>query len=174
MMSKIIKLLLIAILGLTYALSAKDDKISQFFEKYSNLEGVTFVSFTPTPALLDRSKEQLKDEDARELMKNINNVQILTSKKRGMRKEPDKGNIPNLNNIYQDALKSLPFDEFEKFLEVREGKKDVKMHYKKSNEKTKVKEFLMLIREEKELTIIWIEGLFDVNDLTKLSKMFKK
>ncbi len=174
MISKAIKIVLIAILGLTCTLHAKDDSISKFFDKYSNVDGVTYVNFTPSPELMAGAGEQMEDKDAAELMKNISSVKILTSKKRDKKGKQDKGNPQNLDNIFNDAKKSLPLDEFEKFLEVKDGNKEVKMLFKKSNEKSKAKEFLMIVKEDGDLTIIWVEGLIDLNDLGKLSKIIKK
>ncbi|MFH1051662.1 MAG: DUF4252 domain-containing protein [bacterium] len=174
MINKVIKLVLIAIIGLTYTMQANDDRISKFFEKYSNIEGVTYVSFNPSPALMEGKGEQMENKEAADLMKDINSVKILTTKKRAGRDKKAKANPQNLDNIFQDALKSLPIDEFEKFLEVREGKKEVKMLYKTSKEKNKAKEFLIIAKEGDELSIVWVEGLVDLKDLTKLSKMMNK
>jgi|GEM_PF-6348672 len=169
MKAKSILIAFIAVLATTIVLNAKDDRITKFFEKYSNIEGVTYVNFTPSPALMEGMEEKTQDKEASDMMKNISSVKILTSKKRGEDKQNKSGK--NFDNIYNDALKSLPIDEFEKFLEVKEGKKDVKMLYKSSKEKAKAKEFLLIAKEGDDLSIIWVEGLVDLKDLGKLSKM---
>ncbi|ROL62333.1 DUF4252 domain-containing protein [Bacteroidetes/Chlorobi group bacterium ChocPot_Mid] len=172
MKTRIIKIALLSIFAFSYILLAKDDRISKFFEKCSNNQGLTYVNFTPTPALIEGMKDKIQDQEALEMLKNINSVIVLSTKNKSGVNNTSKS--VDINVIYNDALKSLPIDEFEKFLELREGNKEVKMLYKNSKEKSKAREFLMIAKEGDDLSIIWVEGLIDLKNLSKLSKTLGK
>ena len=158
------KLLSIIILFIAFPLvsSANDEAIEKFFEKYSELDGVTYVNFTPDPGMLNdiKKSDEADTKEMQKLFQGLRTVKILTTSdtKSKLNKE-----------IYEEALKVFPMNEYKKFMEIKDGGEKIKMLYKegKSNES----EFLMLVLDKNELTIIWIKGSFDIKDLPKLQNM---
>jgi hypothetical protein len=147
------------LLILPVAVFSQDKAISDFFDKYSQIDGITYVNFQGL-------KAKTGNEDIDNLTKNINSVKILTSEQHIKSKEQKK--IPNID-LYAEAIKSLPLKNYEKFLEVKEKGTNFQMLYKTKNDK--VNEMLMIVKENKETTVIWIDGSIDLNDLSKIPNL---
>ena len=163
MISKTLKIVLIALLGFTATLLAEDSKVVKFFDKYSDIDGITYVSIGGFSAKFD-------NEELDGLMKNINSIKILTGHKLGKGKKGRGDKAKKTIDLYKEAVKQLPLNDYEQFLEVKESGTNVKMLYK--SVKGKANEFLMLIKEEGESTIIWINGMIELKDLSKIPQMF--
>jgi len=162
MISKTLKIVLIALIGLSTTLLAEDSKVSKFFDKYSDIDGITYVSVGSLNAKLDNA-------EINGIMKNINSIKILTGHKFGKGKKGRGDKAGKSINLYNEAVKQLPLKDYEQFLEVKESGTNVKMLYK--SVKGKANEFLMLIKEEGESTIIWIDGMIELKDLSKIPHM---
>lgn len=175
MISKMIKLSLLTVLFLPLALYAEKIPISKFFEFYSetkDFKGITYVNFNPSIGLMKGAagSAQVESKEVKDIMSHIKSVKILTSKVNPNLKEPKKNSNEKSIDLYGEAIKYLALDEFEKFLEVKEDGTNVKMLYKSSKENM-VREFLMLVKENNETSIIWIEGVLNLKDLSKIPGM---
>ncbi len=158
MISKTLKIVLIALFGLTATLLAEDSKVAKFFEKYSDIDGITYVSFG-----------NLNAKVGNEELKNINSIKLLTGHKLGKRKKGRGEKAVKTIDLYKEAVKQLPLKDFKQFLQVKESGTNVKMLYK--SVKGKDNEYLILINEDDESTIIWIAGLIALKDLSKIPHM---
>lgn len=166
MLNKIINFVLIAVLtviGNIALLFSQSNEVEQFFKKYSDVEGISYVNFSPGPGAMEAAAGANKsDKEVTDIMKNIKSVKILISKK-------GKSKI----NLFDEALKSFSSKDWEQYLEVKEDNKKVKMLYK-SGEGNKVKEFLLIVSEENEFTVIWISGSIDLKDVSKIQNLMGK
>ena len=162
MTSKILKISLIALISFSMNLFSKTLTLEQFFDKYSDIDGITYVALNAGPNLLSEFSvtKKLKDQSITNLLKGINKIRILTSKNN------QKGETIN---IYSDAKSFLNLKNFETFLEVKDKGTKVKILYKSAKNKNKIMNFLMLVKEENESTIIWIDGIIDFRSLSKLT-----
>ena len=163
------RLAILAVMAIPIVLTAKDDPLSKFFEKFSKPDGVTFLQYNPNAGMMGgvNGPAKANSKELKEIMSNIKTIKILTTKAKSMRKNARKENTGQSVNLYGEALKNLPLDDFEKYLELKENGTNVKMLYK-SEKDNKVHEFLMLIKENNETSVIWIEGVLDLKDLSKL------
>ena len=166
MFNKILNIKRLAILILLsnfIVLSAQTNDVESFFKKYSEGDGITSMNFSPGPGAMESAANASQaDKEVTDMMKNIKTVKILTSKK-------SKAKV----NLYDEALKSVNFKDWEQYLEVKEDDKKVKMYYKPADNK-KVKEFLLIVSEENESSLIWISGLIDLKDISKIQSMMGK
>lgn len=162
MIRKLLKISLIAIITFSTNLFAKQLTLEQFFDKYSDIDGVTYVAVNPGPTLMSGIAENIDDKNVSNLIKGINKIRILTTK---------KNKSGNNINIYSDAIKSLSLNKFQTFLEVKDKNSNVKMLYIPMKNKKQIKNFLMLVKEKDESTIIWIDGIVNFKDISKLTGM---
>lgn len=161
MISKILKISLIAMISFSMSLFAKSLSLKQFFEKYSDIDGVTYVAVNPGPSIMSEIADNMDDKNIANMIKGINKLRILTTK------NSHRGN--NID-IFKDAIESLSLKNYQTFLEVKENKTKVRMLYEPVNDK-QIKNFLLLVKERNESTIIWVDGVVDLKDLSKLTGM---
>ncbi len=161
-MKKALLITALAIAFIPLTVLAKNDKIEAFFEKYSEVKGVTYVNLTPTPELMEQASGASGMKEAGKMMKGIETMRVLTT---------EDAEVALDVNIYEDALKVFPTEKYKKFLEVKNEGTKVNMLYKGNKEK--VSEYLILVSEDDKQTVVWMKGDLDLNQMSNLGKMMK-
>lgn len=153
------KLILVLSVVLFSASSWGQNKaIDQLFEKYSGKEGFTSVVITKHMFNLFSNVETTADDDYMNMIKNLNNIRILTA----------PGEAESGINFYSEVMKSLPAKEYEELMVIKDGSQDIKFLVKE--EKDKIVALLMLIGGAEENVLISITGVIDMKTIAKLSK----
>jgi len=167
MIIKILKIAIFTIISILLSVKiAKSDEITDFFEKYSQIDDATYVNLTPNGELLDAAismaDKKVKDKEIKNILSGISNIRTLSL---------ENSSKNTIEKIYNEALKIFSLKNYKKFLEVKEKGQYVLMLYK--DEKSIVQEFVLISKENKDFNIIWINGKIDLKDLPKMQNMFK-
>lgn len=159
----IITAAILFIAGLSSAKSA-DNPISQIFEKYSGKEGFTSVNITKDMFDLmgDLSKDTKDDKSISEVVGGLDGIKILTY-------SPEKSKTSKKFDFYNEIIKNIPLSGYTSLMDVNEENTTVKFLIRKEA-KGKISEFLMLVSEDDEGSLIWITGDLDMNKIKRLSK----
>jgi hypothetical protein len=162
------KIIMTAILLFVFGLSSAwstDNPINQIFEKYAGKDGFTSVNITKDMFDLigDISKEGKNEKSLGEVVEGLDGVKILTY---SQEKAKSKSNF----DFYNEIIKNIPTSGYTTLMDVNEKNTMVKFLIKKEGKAGKISEFLMLVSEEDEGTIIWITGELDLNKIKRLSK----
>ncbi|MCL5990645.1 MAG: DUF4252 domain-containing protein [Bacteroidetes bacterium] len=151
------------VIGFTSVKSA-DNPISQIFEKYAGKEGFTSVNITKDMFDLfkDFSKDGKDDKSIADVVDGLDGIKILTY-------SPENVKSKKKFDFYNEIIKNIPLSGYTNLMDVNEENTTVKFLIRKEA-KGKISEFLMLVSEENEGTLIWITGELDMNKIKRLSK----
>jgi hypothetical protein len=158
-MKKSLLLLPVFLLAVVFNLSAQNDAITRFFEKYYEDERFTVVYVSPKMFQLV-SKIETDDEEwnkVREIVKDIGGLRVLVA-----------DSIDNGLTYYKDALSRVPAGEYEELLTVRDGKENVRIWVKDSG--NIIEELLLLVGSPDEFVLLSFVGNIDLDKISELSK----
>ena len=79
-----------------------------------------------------------------------------------------KENIDNGKELYAEAFKMIPKNEFDELMSIRDQDKDMKFLIKEKN--GKVSELLMIMGGNREFFILTLFGEIDLKQVAKISK----
>ncbi len=136
--------------------------MDKFFEKYSNEKGITYANVIPDTSFLDA-----REKHETFYLRKIKAIKVLTAKAKG-----DKGESL-ARRLYKDALRSLPLEDFQKTLEVKDDEKRVQIYSKSVSDAENLGETLIIVKNGDETTVVWIRGKVDMSLLKHLPKAFK-
>ncbi|HRI59926.1 MAG TPA: DUF4252 domain-containing protein [Saprospiraceae bacterium] len=140
-------------------LSAQNDAITRFFEKYVDDERFTVVYVSPKMFQLV-SKIETDEEDwnkMREIVKDLGGLRVLVA-----------DSIEDGLKFYKDALSRVPAGEYEELLTVRDGKENVRIWVKDTD--NIIEELLLLVGAPDEFVLLSITGKIDLDKISELSK----
>lgn len=158
-MKKTLLLLPLFLLAAKFNLSAQNDAITRFFEKYYEDERFTVVYISPKMFQLV-SKIETNDEEwnnVREIVKDITGLRVLAA-----------DSIEDGLSFYKDALSKVPKTEYEELLTVRDGKENVRIWVK--DEGNIIEELLLLVGSPDEFVLLSFTGKIDLDKISELSK----
>ena len=138
-------------------LIAQNTAIDDVFEKYAGKEGFTTVYISKN--LFDLVAEiEHEDEEVNEVVSKLETIRILAV---------DRCEKPEGINFYEEVMESLPKNEYEELMTVKEKDQDVIFLVKEKN--GIISELLLLVGGE-DNALISIVGDIDINQIHKLSK----
>lgn len=139
--------------------TAQNDAISRFFNKYQDDERFTSVYISPKMFQMI-AKIDADDADwqkMRDVVKDLGGLRVLTA-----------DSIPDGDGLYRDALSKVPVKEYEELLTVRDGKENVRIWVKESN--NVIEELLLLVGAPTEFTLVSFVGKLDLDKISSISK----
>ncbi len=151
-------ILTLAVIMFTASIWAQNKAVDKLFDKYGGKDGFTTVVITKHMFGLFSSVETTEDDEYMNMIKNLNNIRILTApgvKESGI-------------NFYNEVMNALPKNEYEELMVIKDGEQDVKFLVKE--EKDKIVELLMIVGGTEENVLISISGIIDMKTVAKLSK----
>jgi hypothetical protein len=143
----------------TLPIFAQNDAITRFFNKYQEDERFTVVYISPKMFQMV-AKIDAEDEDwnkVRDVIKDLGGLRVLTA-----------DSIDSGVDMYKDALSRVPQKEYEELLTVRDGKENVRIWIKESN--NVISELLLLVGAPNEFTLLSFTGRIDLDKISSLSK----
>lgn len=146
-------------LAAMFNLSAQNDAITRFFEKYVDDERFTVVYVSPKMFQLV-SKIETDDEDwnkVREVVKDLGGLRVLAA-----------DSIEDGLKYYKDALSKVPANEYEELLTVRDGKENVRIWVKDTG--NIIEELLLLVGSPDQFVLLSFTGKIDLDKISELSK----
>ncbi len=157
-MKKILLLVPLCLL-LAGALTAQNDAINRFFTQYMDDERLTVVFVSPKMFNLV-SKISTDDPDwekFRDVVGGLTGLRVLTS-----------DSISDGLKLYKDALAKVPAAEYDELLTVRDGKENVRIWVKDSD--NIINELLLLVGGTDEFVLLSLTGKIDLDQISNLSK----
>jgi len=161
-MKHLITILSLIILFGAFTANAQNKAIDKLYEKYSEVKGFTAVNISSDLfALMASGKPEAEQREFTDLIKDIQLMRVLNFTKSG---NDDKV----LKDFIKDIDASINFNEYSKLMEVKDGPSRVHFLNKKIN--NNLSEFIMIVTEADEATVISIIGNLDLNKLRKISQ----
>jgi hypothetical protein len=137
---------------------AQDDAISRFFGKYEGREDFTTIYITSRMfGLIAQIPESEDEEDVMNIIRKLKGLKILTTDQ-----------YEGKNELYQEALKTLPKEGYDDLMVIKEGDEQIKFLISEKN--GKINEFLMLIGGDDDFFLMSMVGDLNLKDISKLSK----
>jgi len=137
---------------------AQDDAISRFFGKYEGREDFTTIYITSRMfGLIAQIPESEDEEDVMNIIRKLKGLKILTTDQ-----------YEGKNELYQEALKTLPKEGYDDLMVIKEGDEQIKFLI--SEKEGKISEFLMLIGGNDDFFLMSMVGDLNLEDISRLSK----
>lgn len=151
-----------ALLALTSISFAQADALTMFFEKYEGKTGFTSVNVSEKLFSLAASATPADQADVKELVDGIKGIKVLAF-------ENSEGNIKS-KELFAEAQKLLPSGQYEELMTVNSDGEQVIMLGKTASESV-IEEMILLVEDEEEFVLVWINGIIDMKNISKLSEM---
>ncbi|MDA3891147.1 MAG: DUF4252 domain-containing protein [Salinivirgaceae bacterium] len=153
-MKKIV--LIIAVAILTIQGMAQQSQLNTLFDKYSGKEGYTSVYITSY--MFELFSKLANEDDFDNVTKGLEAIKILTS----------DGSPAQKKAFYEDVNKALPASVYKDFMIVKDGAQEV--IFKVRDEDDKITEFVMIVKDEYEPVLLFLQGDIDLAQVAKMSK----
>lgn len=148
-------MMLIALSLSTLTLSAQNNVINSFIDKYKGAENVTHVNISG--GLLDFISKATDEDGERTFLSKLNNLRVLS--------------VPNRSDITASDLtalrQSIQANSYEELIRIRDGK-DLVYIYLHENKDEVIEELIVLVEDPEEVTLVSLSGLMYYQDLQKL------
>lgn len=145
-------LLIIAGLLIPAFLQAQSNPLDSFHKKYIGQEGFYYVDLKTN--MVVGCDSVVRGEKNKEV-----NVKILSFK------ESEQSGLSS-KSLYDSFVKDIDRDSYIGLIDVKSSDENVEVMVKKENKV--VQEFVIIVREENELSLIAASGNFDLKDLARL------
>ncbi len=148
-----------ALLCLTTGLSAQNNAIERYFEKYVDDERFTVVYVSPKAFEMVAKIETSDPEwnQIRPIIKDLTGLRVLVCE------GPEDGMA-----LYREALKLVPQKEYTELVTVRDAEENVRIWSKDQGDI--IEELLLLVGSPSEFVLLSITGLIDLNKIAELSR----
>lgn len=147
--------MLFALLLSSFLLSAQNNVINSFVDKYKGGENVTHVNISG--GLLDIISKATDENGERTFLSKLNNLRVLS--------------VPNRAAIDVADLTALrqgiQANNYEELIRIRDGK-DLVYIYLHENKNQVIEELIILVEDPEEVTLVSLSGLMYYSDLQKL------
>ncbi len=150
---------LFLILSVVFAIhtQAQSDALEKIANKYEGKDGVTSVTVTKSMfELFSEMETEGEDQEFISILKNLNEIRILTV-------ENDKDLV-----FYKEVTSNISTSGYQKLMEVNDGGEKVKFFVVKKE--GKITKFLLLVGSSSESVVIYIDGIIDMKQISKLAK----
>ncbi|MBE9510861.1 MAG: DUF4252 domain-containing protein [Bacteroidetes bacterium] len=141
---------------------SQHQSVNKLFEKYAGKEGFTTVYISKNLFRMV-GEMNLDDPDVDELVDKLETIKILASDSEFI----NKNNL----NFYDEIMGSLPIDEYDELLVVKEKDQDVKFLSKEKN--GIITELLLIVGGTDSNALISITGNIDLKHISKLASSMK-
>jgi hypothetical protein len=149
------KLLLFAVLSITFTFVYGQKSIDALFEKYSGKEGFTTVTINGN--LLKLAKWFGSDDDHdNSVSASINEIRILSQEDKTLQ----------VGNFYDMVIKDIDLKAYEEFMRVKESDQDLRMLVRTDGKR--LKEFLLIAGGD-DNAVIQIKGDLTIDEAKKLA-----
>jgi hypothetical protein len=155
------RLLLFAVLTITFTFVYGQKSIDALFDKYAGKEGFTTVTISGNLLKLARCFDNDYDQDDNSMPANITELRILSQEDKTLKVE----------NFYDMVIKDIDLNTYEEFMRVKDSDQDLRMLVR--TEGKKFKEFLLITGGE-DNAIIQIKGNLTFDEAKKLSEDARK
>ena len=155
------RLLLLAILTITFTSVYGQKSIDALFEKYGGKEGFTTVTIDGDLFKLARCFGNDEEDSDNQMSANITEIRILTQEDEAIKAE----------NFYDMIMKDIDLNKYEEFMRVKESDQDLRMLVRADG--NRFKEFLLIAGGE-DNAVIQIKGDLSFKDAKKLSADARK
>jgi len=155
------KLLLFAVLSITFTFVYGQKSIDALFEKYAGKDGFTTVTLNGNLLKLANCFDSDDDHDDSSINANITEIRILSQEDKTIQ----------AGNFYDMVIKDIDLTAYDEFMRVKESDQDVRMLVRMDGRK--FREFLLISGGE-DNAIIQIKGSFSLDDAKKLSEDTRK
>lgn len=155
------RLLLIAVLTITFTFVYGQKSIDALFDKYAGKEGFTTVTINGNLLKLARCFDRDGDHDDNSISANITEIRILSQEDTTLKVE----------NFYDMVIKDIDLKSYEEFMRVKDSEQDLRMLVRMDG--NKFKEFLLISGGE-DNAIIQIKGNLTFDEAKKLSEDARK
>lgn len=157
-MKNLIKIALITLFYFPMVMMAKDNDLSQFFEKYKGQKNVSSISISMSGinAFLG---SQIDD-----IFKQIDHFKILHFE--------NQYKTFRDSDFQKDISKIIDKGEFKLLMDMNDGDEKVKI-YVVSGKDNLIKEGLIVAQENNEASLIWVTGNMNLADFTRSHRHFK-
>lgn len=146
-------------------LNAQNKAVDDLISKYTDKEGFKAVVMNDPASVILQNKSGDEANLAKEMLKGIKTIKTISYNSIGKAND-------NCKKFNSDILKFNPGENFVELFSINEGKTKIKSLVRKSGEK--VTEFVMLIADENEPTIIWLNGDINVSNISNIGKILKR
>ena len=147
--------MLLALFLSTFLLSAQNNVINSFVDKYKGGENVTHLNISG--GLLDFISKATDENGERTFLSKLNTLRVLS--------------IPNRSSIDAADLTALrqgiQANNYEELIRIRDGK-DLVYIYLHENKNQVIEELIILVEDPEEVTLVSLSGLMYYEDLQKL------
>lgn len=147
----IILLAILPMLGM-----AQESQLNALFNKYSGQDGYTSVYITSYMFELF-SKIAEDDVDFENITKGLDAIKILTV-----------SNSSLAEDFYKEIDKALPPSIYKDFMIVKDGGQEIT--FKVRDEGGKITEFVLIVKDEDEPVLLFLQGDIDLAKVAKMSK----
>jgi hypothetical protein len=155
------RLILLAILTITFTFVYGQKSIDALFDKYAGKDGFTTVTINGNLLKLAKCFGNDDDNDDSSIPASVTEIRILSQDNKNM----------TVENFYDMVIKDIDLDSYEEFMRVKESDQDLRMLVR--TEGKKLKEFLFIAGGE-DNAIIQIKGELSLDDAKKLSQDARK
>lgn len=154
------KIVLIAIAILPMLGMAQESQLNKIFDKYSGQEGYTSVYITSYMFDLFAKVADEEGEDFENVTKGLEAIKILTVS--------DDLSTDKRSSFYHEIKDALPASVYKDFMIVKDGGQEIT--FKVKDEGKKISEFVMIVKDEREPVLLFLQGDIDLANLSKMSK----
>ena len=155
------KLLLFAVLSITFTFVYGQKSIDALFDKYAGKDGFTTVTINGSLLKLARWFDSSTDHDDNSLPVGLTEIRILSQEDKTIKTE----------NFYDKVINDIDLNTYEEFMRIKDSGQDLRMLVR--TEGKKFKEFLLIAGGE-DNAVIQIKGNLTFEDAKKLSDDARK
>lgn len=148
--------LILSIAFITIPGMAQQSQLNSIFDKYSGQEGYTSVYITSY--MFELFSKLANEEDFDNVTKGLEAIKILTA----------NGSSSQKQSFYSEISKALPTSVYKDFMIVKDGAQTVV--FKVRDEGDKITEFVMIVEDEHEPVLLFLQGDIDLAQVAKMSK----
>lgn len=136
-------------------LKAQNGNVKAFYDKYMGYENVTNVSLQGW--VLKMAADFADEETGEQLLKKITKLRVMVM---------DDQNLVSKND-YQNLVKGIKKDRFEKLMEIKDGGERIDFFIQEDGDE--ISNLLMLINGADEFILVSLEGNLKFSDLKELN-----
>ncbi len=155
-----INLMLYALMTIPLFLKAQDNRVNDFFDKYSDNDSYTSVEVQKGLFELFATIDS-DDRDFDEFQKAIEGIEKL----RLVSYSTKNGDDSEKERFYNDIKSSIPFDNYDELMIIK--KPEARINFYSKGGGRNIKELLMVVDGDSEVILLSITGNIDLKHLAK-------